>query len=115
MIQGGRVVRPPWQVGIFFRGLTLHKNFGSYRDECVTNVFRDYDSVGAIVEALTISGPLKMLLLVDRHKLREGDKPAKNVRHRWQLVTCDDNQRYCRTFRSRKDALRQFDALTYKR
>lgn len=85
-------------------------NFGFYSDDCITQAFRDYDSIGAIVEALIVGGRLRFLLLIDRSKMRE-DKPAKNIRERWQLVSADDNQRYCKTFRSKAEALRKLDSL----
>lgn len=43
------------------------------------------------------------LLLTDRAVLRPDVSP-KNIRHRWQIIECDDNQTIVATFRSRAAA-----------
>lgn len=82
-----------------------------------TQTYLDYESIGAIVDpySLALKSRAKRLVVVDRHKLRNGDKPAKNVRHRWQLVSCDNNSRYCRTFRTKKEAFARMMQFTEKR
>lgn len=78
-------------------------------------VFRDFESIGAVADAVPLIGKAVALLVVDRHKLRGSDKAPKNVRNRWQVVSCDPQQRYCRLFRGLKAAKDHLDGVIWRR